>query len=187
MKATVIIGSASVGGFTEQLTAQVIEGMGTGTETAIFRPYMMDIGHCTDCGRCKGGDCVLRDDMDLIYASFEASDILLISTPVHFNSPSSVCKLAVDRFQKYWYSQLPSAGHKLLAMVSPGGGPRPRFENLASAGKSLAATIGAEWGGHHTLSFTDTMESLSEEQRAEARDFGKGLALRTAALLEGRR
>ena len=56
---------------------------------------------CIDCNFCKNnwGKCVHDDDMNQVYLSLKQADIMIIATPVYFNSVTSKLKTLVDRCQ----------------------------------------------------------------------------------------
>ncbi len=60
-----------------------------------------DIKHCMGCLNCsKTGECVFGDDMDIIYDAIDAAELLIFTTPVYFNSVTSIGKQVIDRFQR---------------------------------------------------------------------------------------
>jgi multimeric flavodoxin WrbA len=57
---------------------------------------------CTGCGSCgmrTPGVCVVKDDMQGIFRTLVASDLLVLATPVRFGSYCAQLKKVVDRFQ----------------------------------------------------------------------------------------
>ncbi|MEA3423131.1 MAG: flavodoxin family protein [Bacillota bacterium] len=60
-----------------------------------------DIEHCSGCLNCsKTGKCIFNDDMDIIYDAIDAAELLIFTTPVYFNSVTSIGKQVIDRFQR---------------------------------------------------------------------------------------
>ena len=65
-----------------------------------------DIYPCTSCGSCeKTGFCNIYDDMTDLYKKFDESDIIIIGSPLYFNSVSSITKIMIDRCQAFWSSK----------------------------------------------------------------------------------
>jgi multimeric flavodoxin WrbA len=170
--ALILIGSSDRDGFTEALSAEVAEGLSQSGDVAdIVRLSELDIGHCRDCGKCRSGRCVQDDGMTEIYRMAQSADGIVFATPVHFETPSSLSKTAIDRFQRYWYSPEAFDGTS-VSMIICGGRRSPRFESVAAAGKSLAYTIGADWKESFTLAGTDGFDELPPEAAGAARRFG---------------
>lgn len=79
---------------TEALTAA--EHLGVATD--LISVTALQIAPCTGCAACHDhGECVIRDDMDLIYSKMLASNGLVIGTPVYFWSASAQAKAIIDR------------------------------------------------------------------------------------------
>ncbi|WP_051259754.1 flavodoxin family protein [Peptoniphilus mikwangii] len=55
---------------------------------------------CYGCGRVP--KCVVKDDLTEIYSKIEEADLIIVSTPIYFNSVSSLTKQFIDRTQVYW-------------------------------------------------------------------------------------
>lgn len=63
----------------------------------------MELQGCKACDYCaETGDCLIRDDMQQIYEEIDSSDIFIVSSPVYFNSVTSLLKKLIDRTQVYW-------------------------------------------------------------------------------------
>ncbi len=68
-----------------------------------FEVYTLEIYPCNACGSCyETGVCVIRDDMEKIYASLEVADYVVVSSPVYFYGPPSPLKSVIDRSQVFW-------------------------------------------------------------------------------------
>ncbi len=177
-KAVFLVGSARSDGFTEKMIKETEKAfVDSGFETTVFYPSEMEINYCNSCATCKDGSCVFDDDMTKIYDAVESCDVLILSSPVQFNSPSAVIKTPVDRFQKYWNSKI--EGKKLVGMISIGGRVKPNFEGIESFGKSVALALDSEWVGMLTLAGTDGIDSLSEDDISRAYAFGKEISIKS--------
>jgi len=170
-----VAGSARKGGNTDTLCAGVSEALSDeGFDIATFRPYDMEIGHCTNCGRCRRtGTCVIGDSMSEIYSEIREADVVVMCTPVHFSGVSSILKQVIDRLQCLW--TMPSIPKKrVFGVVACGGSPQPIFRNIVSVCKAVANTLGAEWGGELTVPGTDA--GVSDGRKDDAYTFGIRLA-----------
>lgn len=173
MNALIICGSGNKDGFTAEMCKAVAEGMRSkGVGSTVIYPLDMDIHHCTGCDSCsKTGECVISDDMSKIYSMFEKADLLILSTPIRFSGTSSVIKMVIDRFQKYWFKE--GAHPKYVAALLCGGSPEPKFGNVISVFKTLAFTTDMKWIGDLTIPDTDSLKSGSLSGLSY--DFGKDL------------
>ncbi len=117
-------------------------------------PSEKSISHCTGCGHCRCGSCILDDDMHILYKLFSESDLLVLASPLHFNGPSSVLKTVMDRFQMFWFDRnLPHPDHVLALLCA--GSNRPNFSPTVSIMKAFATTAGMKWLGHLEVVDTD--------------------------------
>ena len=67
----------------------------------VFDLKDLRISHCTGCLSCfKTGECIIDDDMKKLYRAALKADILIFTSPVYFNSVTSIGKTAIDRFQR---------------------------------------------------------------------------------------
>jgi len=104
MKVIGLNGSPRRGGNTELLLAELMRGAeskGAETETIILSN--LNIAPCRHCDGClKTGQCVINDDMQMVYKALESADRIIIASPLHFMSLTAQMKLAVDRCQAIW-------------------------------------------------------------------------------------
>jgi multimeric flavodoxin WrbA len=96
-----ISGSLRSPSFTEKILDTLLEGLGE-LEVHKFFPYKMKIGPCTSCWSCwlgkNKGECVQKDDFQLIYDVYKRCDYFIIAAPVYvFGFPATV-KNVIDRF-----------------------------------------------------------------------------------------
>ena len=69
-------------------------------QTEVIELKNMNISHCVGCFGCwKGtpGQCVIRDDMDIIRDKIMESDNIILSFPLYFFGVSSKMKTMLDR------------------------------------------------------------------------------------------
>lgn len=112
-------------------TAKLIEAFADGAESAgnqvkIFYLDGMAIHSCKGCLRA-GSDskspCSQKDDMDQIYAEYEAADVVVFASPLYFWTITGTLKTAADRL----YAELECLGYgkfpkqSVLLMTADGG------------------------------------------------------------------
>jgi len=152
-----------------------------GARTARFDLAFMNISPCTACDECFSfGECVLEDDMSLLYKALEEADVVIICSPIYFSGISSYTKLAVDRCQALW------ARRKVLRIPRrPGRGaivlcaaqPAARFDNAVSELRAFLLGIGITPKEVMRVpgAGTRTYVRESEELRASARALGRAM------------
>jgi multimeric flavodoxin WrbA len=114
MKIIGISGSPRVGGNTEVLVREALEGAKQkGAEIELVALSGLKIEGCRACTECgKNGKCIIEDDMQAIYPKLMAADGMIIGTPIYFGQMTSQTKAFIDR--TYLLSKL---GKKLEGKV----------------------------------------------------------------------
>ena len=99
MKVCGIVGSPNKKGNVDLLVSQVLKGASSqGAETQKLYLNDMDIQPCQDCGVDPYPNyCRIQDDMALVYAVLESWDVIVLGSPVYFDTVSAQTKLAIDR------------------------------------------------------------------------------------------
>lgn len=107
MKALVILGSPRKGQNTDVLVEAIIRGLideNVIVEKVILRN--LNVGHCIDCKACANlGTCIIKDDMISLYDKFDKADIVVLASPLYFNSVTSLTKTMIDRCEALWASK----------------------------------------------------------------------------------
>ncbi len=167
----ILCGSANRGGVTERMCNASADYL---KDCDCRIVYVDGIDHCTDCRGCESGRCVNRDAMDDVYRLFAGSDLLILSTPIHFSGPSSAIKTMLDRFQPYWFH--PGMPHppKVIGLMC-GGSPEPSFGPTVSIFRAFSAMLGMEWLGHLEVSGTDMTGGEGVESSVQEFLSSKGL------------
>lgn len=132
----------------------------------------LEIGHCIGCENCgRTGQCVKKDDMDLVYSEFDNSDIIILAAPIYFNSVNSLTKTMIDRCQKYW-SQKYILGQNYKRnedrkgiLLSVGGAPftHDQFTGAIPVADYFFRSINAEYIGNYFVSNTDKININEKE------------------------
>jgi multimeric flavodoxin WrbA len=107
MKITAVYGSPRAGGNTDLLLAEFVRGAReAGAEVTEIALRNYHFSPCIECGGCnETGACVLKDDMEMIYAGLRETDILCLAAPVFFYGPNAQTKALIDRSQCFWSSK----------------------------------------------------------------------------------
>jgi len=107
MKALVILGSPRVKMNTDILLEEVIKGLKSqNVEVEKIELGRLRFEPCISCNICgKTGHCYKKDDMTAIYDKFNTSDIIVIGSPMYFNSVTAITKIMIDRCQSFWSSK----------------------------------------------------------------------------------
>ena len=75
----------------------------TGAEVESFFLPEMNIRPCDACDVCQGsgdGQCVVQDDMQMLYPKLRRASAIVVATPVYWFTLSAQAKLCIDR----WYA-----------------------------------------------------------------------------------
>lgn len=107
MKALVILGSPRVNMNTDILLQQVIKGLSSqNVEIEKIELGKLEFDPCISCNACgKTGSCYKKDDLTDVYDKFNNSDIIVIGSPMYFNSVTAITKAMIDRCQAFWSSK----------------------------------------------------------------------------------
>ena len=153
-KVTILCGSADKDGVTDAMCRAAENTLGSrGYDVEVFHLGELNIGHCKDCGQCKNGKCIIEDDMSQIYQSYMESDYLLLATPIHFSGPSSLIKMAIDRFQPVWFDK-GKHPQTCIGMLC-GGSDNPDFEPTEKIFKAFCITCEMTYFGSLKIPATD--------------------------------
>ncbi|HHY90400.1 MAG TPA: flavodoxin family protein [Clostridiales bacterium] len=107
VKALVIMGSPRIRMNTDQVLEKIIQGLKQ-EEVFVEKVELAKrrIVPCTACGYCeRTGSCMLRDDMTDLYKQFDESDMIIVGSPLYFNSVTGITKIVIDRCQAFWSSK----------------------------------------------------------------------------------
>jgi multimeric flavodoxin WrbA len=99
MRVLGIVGSPRKNGNTEILMREVLSAaQNAGCETEMFLMSEKQVAPCDACGACfKVGSCVVKDDMQELYAMMERAQAIIFGSPVYFGSVSAQMKAVMDR------------------------------------------------------------------------------------------
>jgi multimeric flavodoxin WrbA len=112
-KVMIAVGSPRKRGNSSTLAAQVAAGAKAGgAQVETFYLHGMNIKPCTACGGCRKKthvDCVIKDDMQVLYPKLRSADVIVIASPIYWFTFSAQTKLFIDR----WYGLGSDEGYAL--------------------------------------------------------------------------
>jgi len=99
MRVLGIVGSPRKMGNTEIMMKEVLKTVhNAGCETEMFLMSEKQVAPCDACGTCfEIGSCVIKDDMQELYAMMERAQAIVFGSPVYFGSVSAQMKAIMDR------------------------------------------------------------------------------------------
>ena len=99
-----ILGSPRRGGNAEVLLDKALEGARScGASVEKISLNELSIRPCQECGGCDDtGECVIADDMAMIYSKVDKADRIILASPVFFGGLTAQTKAMIDRFQCRW-------------------------------------------------------------------------------------
>lgn len=152
MKLIAVCGSARRDGNTASMLRQVIEGAkSAGAETELVNLFDLNYRGCTGCCICKHNDsrffgrCAVNDGLKPLLERIEASDILVLGSPIYFGNLSGQMRAFTDRL---FFQYLDYGG--------TGSGPRPKEFRTA-----LVATMNVNDETYLKRGFRDTLENFT--------------------------
>jgi multimeric flavodoxin WrbA len=108
----ILKGSPRKRGNSSTLADQVAAGArDAGATVESFDLHGMDIRPCDGCDFCQGsGECVLNDDMHLLYPKLREADAIVIASPIYWFMVSAQVKACIDRWYALEGAQLAQGG-----------------------------------------------------------------------------
>ncbi len=104
MKVLGIMGSPRVKGNTDLLLDEALRG--AKSRQAEVEKLVVDKMKITPCreyyGCLRDGNCVIRDDMDIIYPKLVEADGIIVASPMFFYGVTAQLKALIDRCQALW-------------------------------------------------------------------------------------
>jgi len=104
LKVLGIAGSPRRGGNTDILLSEVLKGAASkGVEVKTIILSELDFVTCKHCDGClKEGNCVVQDDMQMIYRELGDADRIVLASPIQFMGVTAHMKAMIDRCQALW-------------------------------------------------------------------------------------
>lgn len=183
MKVLAIEGSPRKDGNTEKLVRKVLEGAtAAGATTEYIKLAERKIDYCRGCGSCRAkGECVMKDDMDLVMDSIQNSSAIVLGSPVYAWQVSGTTKVFMDRLCRLLTPEYKSRlnGRKKIGFVYTQGNPDPNmFKSYFDYQEKLYAFLGFSLDGRLHAAGTRGKDDIltNTEILSRALSFGKDLA-----------
>lgn len=160
-----------------------------GAEVVRFRLADLDLHPCRGCEACsKTGECIVGDDMRLLYPYLQGADALVVASPVYSMGIPALPKMVIDRCQPFWALKYvlkrplpaPEAGRRLGAFLCCAGTTfQTVFDGSLQVMRYLWHVLEIEPAGDLLCPGVDAKGEIEEETgaRAVAEEIGRRLAL----------
>lgn len=134
-------------------------------------------------GECcyESGECVLNDDMRVIYKDVDDADIIVISAPIYFGSIPAQLKLLIDRFQPHWIKKevlkKPPLGEKKRegAFLCVSASDRDDFfKNARQVVRNLYAVLSIKYHGEVYCSGVNNKGDIKDKKDVMSRAYRLG-------------
>lgn len=172
MRILVLNGSAREQGGTAAMVAAFAGGAReAGHEVDVVNVARMDIHGCRGCEHCHGagdGTCVQHDDMDEVYPLWDASDMIVIASPIYYGSFSGQMHCAINRT---YAGMKPKRCRKMALLLCLGA------HGVYAQAEGIYRTYLVEWFGAEDCGIFEatTSEAKSPAMAQRLRAFGTGL------------
>ena len=183
-----IFGSPRKGGNTDLLLEEALKGAEKeGAEVDRLRISDLHVTPCTECLHClEKGQCVIQDDMQMIYPRLLESDIVILASPIFFYGITAWAKALVDRSQALWARKYvlkdPSLGkegkRRKGYFISVGGTKGQKvFEGAVLTAKYFFDVLNADYVGELTFRSVDAKGDILRQSDALRQAFEAGRTL----------
>jgi len=195
MKVTAIVGSYRKGGIIVQAVGEILAAAReAGAETTTISLMDKHIEFCRNCRTCTQSDgaergvCVIKDDMDAVLREIEASEALILASPMNFGTVTAVTKRFIERLicLGYWpWGKMAPRNRirekkKRAVIVIASGAPAFVYwfiSDIVGLMKTAAGLLGAKTMGvlFIGLAAGKQQPELGERRRRRARRLGEKL------------
>lgn len=151
----------------------------------------LTISPCLNCGGCAAtGECVVDDDMQMLFRKFSDSPILVVSAPVFFMGIPAQLKAVVDRCQAIWVRKyllrhrMPEPDARRALFIQVGGMKKEQvFEGGLQTIAAFFATLDYRFFDKLLLADIDAKDAVRSHPTAlaQARQLGIKIAVEGAA------
>ena len=185
MKVLGIMGSPRIKGNTDLLLDEALNG--AKSQQAEVEKIVVDKLKITPCreyyGCLKDGNCVIRDDMDDIYAKLLEADGIIVASPMFFCGLSAQLKALIDRCQALWarryvLQNLPDSARKGIFIGVGATRGKQLFDGSILTVKYFFQAFGVEYVDELLVRGVDKRGEIKEHPTAlsDAFELGKRLA-----------
>ncbi|WP_180326490.1 flavodoxin family protein [Raoultibacter phocaeensis] len=111
----------------------------------------IDVDPCIACDYCELGEgCIIEDAMQDLYALLDEADSLVVVSPIYFAGPPAQFKAVLDRFQRYFWTDVRTKPKRPAELFAIGDGGDPHgFDPLTGIVRSALAVAGYRLGAVH--------------------------------------
>ena len=174
-------GSPRRGGNTDRLLDRTLEAaarQGAASEKIVLRN--LNISPCLEITACiKTGQCVIRDDMTLLYDKLTMARVVIAATPIFFYGPSAQLKMVIDRCQALWARKYalkqsppePRGRGYLISAAATGG--KKLFDGLLLTARYFFDVLNLDFAGQVLIRGVD--EKGAVDRRPDALDLAWAL------------
>jgi multimeric flavodoxin WrbA len=182
-----IASSPRPSGNSEILLDACLDGVAdAGMTSEKIRICDLKISPCLNCGACEEtGECVIEDDMQMLFGKFSECPVLIVSSPVFFMGLPAQLKAAVDRCQAIWVRKyllrrrMPDPDARRAAFIQVGGMKKEKvFEGGLATITAFFATLDYKFTEKLLLNDIDARGAVQAHSGAlaEARRIGLEIA-----------
>ncbi len=185
MKILGIMGSPRLKGNTDLLLEEALRG--AKSRQAEVEKIVVDKMKITPCreyyGCLKDGNCVIRDDMDIIYPKLVEADGIIVASPMFFYGVTAQLKALIDRCQALWVRRnilktLPESNKKGVIIGVGATKGKQLFDGSILTIKYFFQAFGVEYSDELLVRRVDKRGEIKEhpDMLKEAFELGERLA-----------
>jgi len=100
-----LYGSPRRQGNTDILMDEFLKGVSANQSAQIEKVFIrnLKISPCQEYNNClKTGECIIKDEMIVLYDKLSKADLVVLSAPIFFYSVPAQVKIIIDRCQALW-------------------------------------------------------------------------------------
>jgi len=179
------MGSPRVKGNTDLLLDEALRG--AKSRQAEVEKLVVDKMKITPCreyyGCLRDGNCVIRDDMDIIYPQLVEADGIIVASPMFFYGVTAQLKALIDRCQALWARKyvlktLPDSKKKGVFIGVGATKGKQLFDGSILTIKYFFQAFGVEYSDELLVRGVDKRGEIKEhpDMLAEAFELGERLA-----------
>ena len=182
------VGSPRNDGNTAWAIDQILEGAKErGAQTQAFYAGKLNIKPCKGCLACTQSDqCAIDDDMQMIYASLNQADALVLGSPIYMGQMSAQAKLFTDRLFAQIIPRFSprfkegNAGKKLILVFTQGNPDQAMFKTYVDYTRDMFQLLEFDVKGLYIVAGT------RDRSACEREDLPPALKALGASLFDGK-
>ena len=179
MKLLALEGSPRENGNTEKLVKAILESAKeNGAETKFYKLTEMNISLCLGCSTCRDtGTCVTDDAMRFLLEEIQASDVIILGSPVYMWQVSGQMKVFMDRFVRLLkpdYSVRLDEGKRIAFAYTQGNPDAELFKVYMEYQEKVFGMFGFENAGRVIAAGTRGQDDILEQTELMEAAFALG-------------